>query len=99
MSGPYPSPNLLFRAMALIKAGQLPKPLEPNPEYQTLTPSEAAKYLKVGVRAVRKAIRQRKLAAFKVGSRNWRIRIDDLNKYVEHLIAEWSIPPSDDARP
>jgi excisionase family DNA binding protein len=85
--------------MALIKAGQLPKPVEPKPEFETLTPTEAAKHLKVGVRAVRKAIRQGKLAAFKVGCRNWRIRVVDLNKYIEDLIAEWSIRPSDDAKP
>jgi excisionase family DNA binding protein len=99
MSYPYPSTDAMCRAFALVRAGQLPKRVEPKPEFETLSPLEAAQQLNVGVRAIRKAIHERRLAAFRVGSRNWRIRVVDLNKYIETLLAEWGIRPSDDAKP
>jgi excisionase family DNA binding protein len=95
MSYLEPSENTLCRAFALLRASQIPKTIAPSPEYETMSPAEAAKYLKVGVRAIRKAINEKKLVAFKVGSRNWRIRVVDLNVYINKLIDEWNAVPID----
>lgn len=92
---PPPSQSALNRAFLLLKAAQLPKPVEPHPEFETLRPADAAETLGVDVRAVRKAIHSRKLKAFRIGKRNWRIRVVDLQAYLDSLVEEWCGPLKD----
>lgn len=49
---------------------------------ELLTVSQAAEYLKVCDKTVRRMIASKALIASKVGSRNWRIRKDDIDAYL-----------------
>ncbi|MCL4305868.1 excisionase family DNA-binding protein [bacterium] len=89
MSHQIPSINTIHRAMVIAKAQQRAAQIKQIPELETLSPREAAEVLHADVRAIRRAIRERRLSAFKIGARKWRIRVVDLNKYVEVLTAEW----------
>ena len=95
MCYPLPTPSGFDRAFLLLKAAQRPKSAEPHPEFDTLSPADAAETLGVDVRAVRKAIHSRKLKAFRIGKRNWRIRVVDLQAYLDSLVEEWCGPLKD----
>lgn len=49
---------------------------------ELLTVAQAAEYLKVCDKTVRRMIASKELVASKVGSRNWRIRKDDIDAYL-----------------
>ena len=54
-------------------------------ERGTITVAQAAEYLKVCDKTVRRLISNNKLVASKVGDRAWRIRKDDIDLYLsEH---------------
>ena len=49
---------------------------------ELFTVSQAAEHLKVCDKTVRRMIASKKIIASKVGSRNWRIRKDDIDAYL-----------------
>ena len=51
-------------------------------EDELLTVAQAAKYLKVCDKTIRRMIASEKLVAAKVGSRNWRVRKKDIDDYL-----------------
>lgn len=51
-------------------------------EDELLTVAQAAKYLKVCDKTIRRMIASEKLVASKVGSRNWRVRKKDIDDYL-----------------
>lgn len=51
---------------------------------ELLTVSEAAEYLKVCDKTIRRMIASKELVASKVGNRNWRIRKKDIDSYLDN---------------
>lgn len=49
---------------------------------ELFTVAQAAEYLKVCDITIRRMIASKKLVASKIGSRNWRIRKDDIDAYL-----------------
>lgn len=71
---------------------------------ELFTVAQAAEYLKVCDKTVRRMIASKELVASKVGSRSWRIRKDDIDAYlnatstgqegadtIEKLLKKWAI--------
>ena len=50
---------------------------------ELFTVAQAAEYLKVCDKTVRRMIASKELVASKVGRRNWRIRKDDIDAYLK----------------
>lgn len=50
---------------------------------ELLTVAQAAKYLKVSDKTVRRLISDNKLLAAKVGNRSWRIKESDIEAYLQ----------------
>ncbi len=50
-----------------------------------LTVSQAAKYLQLSEKTVRRLIKNGDLQASRIGTRTWRIRASDIDKYIESL--------------
>lgn len=48
-----------------------------------LTVSQAAKYLQLSEKTVRRLIKNGDLQASRIGTRTWRIRASDIDKYIE----------------
>jgi len=50
---------------------------------EILTVAQTAKYLKVSDKTIRRLISSNTLTASKVGSKSWRIKISDIDKYLK----------------
>ncbi len=50
---------------------------------ELLTVTQAAKYLKISDKTVRRLISSQKLVASKVGNRSWRIKESDIENYLQ----------------
>lgn len=50
---------------------------------ELLTISQAAEYLKISEKTIRRLINSCKISASKVGNRSWRIRSNDLEAYLQ----------------
>ena len=50
---------------------------------ELLTVAQAAEYLKLSDKTIRRLIQSHKLLASKVGDRSWRIRESDIEKYLD----------------
>lgn len=81
--------------MSLIDSQNFPKYIAPHKNNDILdkwgecvmadelfTVAQAAEYLKVCDKTVRRMIASKELVASKVGSRSWRIRKDDIDAYL-----------------
>jgi len=56
---------------------------QPAAEQPFLTPQDVSDILQVSVQTVRRWIRKEGLPAYKVGPRMWRIKHDDLDRWLE----------------
>jgi DNA (cytosine-5)-methyltransferase 1 len=50
---------------------------------ELLTVSQTAKYLQLSEKTIRRLINDGRLSASKVGSRSWRIRVTDVDNYIQ----------------
>lgn len=50
---------------------------------ELLTVLQAASYLQLSDKTIRRLIKNRQLTAFKVGDRSWRIKLSDIEAYLQ----------------
>jgi len=63
-----------------------PLPIDDLPDSKLLTTTEVAEYLNVELRFVRNILLTGALRGFRIGKRKWRVRTDDLQRYVSDAI-------------
>lgn len=64
---------------------------------ELFTVAQAAEYLKVCDKTIRRMIKANKLTAFKIGSRAWRIKKSDIDLYIANNVnvAREAVTPHD----